>query len=223
MRKTFPSAMPRKDSESAANRCLSPSRMGYKQSDRLHSSLSPQHCFKESNKESVPNDLSNDTSFTESQSPKRTEKASHIAVVLQQLLELVDRYWDGAGSLLLNKNFLAPAQDLLLYLMASTPPQKDVHLPGGDSPSVLAGNAPKLQRTQQQAKGQEESHGSSSQLQEVDYTAASNYCFSGTHSLTYGEQEGHSSPRVLLKHPPLITSPCQRLLIEIPDLLLPKE
>ncbi|XP_073163412.1 leucine-rich repeat-containing protein 36 isoform X8 [Lepidochelys kempii] len=202
MRKTFPSAMPRKDSESAANRCLSPSRMGYKQSDRLHSSLSPQHCFKESNKESVPSDLSNDTSFTESPSPKRTEKASHIAVVLQQLLELVDRYWDGAGSLLLNKNFLAPAQDLLLYLMASTPPQKDVHLPGGDSPSVLAGNAPRLQRTQlkyaepfdranmalqQQAKGQEESHVSSSQLQEVDYTAASNYCFSGTHSLTYDE------------------------------------
>ncbi|XP_065422856.1 leucine-rich repeat-containing protein 36 isoform X9 [Chrysemys picta bellii] len=187
MRKTFPSAMPRKDSDSAANRCLSPSRMGYKQSDRLHSSLSPQHCFKESNKESVPNDLSNDTSFTESQSPKRTEKASHIAVVLQQLLELVDRYWDGAGSLLLNKNFLAPAQDLLLYLMASTPPQKDVHLPGGDSPSVLAGNAPRLQRTQQQAKGQEESQGSSSQLQEVDYSAASNYCFSGTHSLTYDE------------------------------------
>ncbi|XP_074824529.1 leucine-rich repeat-containing protein 36 isoform X3 [Natator depressus] len=200
MRKTFPSAMPRKDSESAANRCLSPSRMGYKQSDRLHSSLSPQHCFKESNKESVPSDLSNDTSFTESPSPKRTEKASHIAVVLQQLLELVDRYWDGAGSLLLNKNFLAPAQDLLLYLMASTPPQKDVHLPGGDSPSVLAGNAPRLQRTQlkyaepfdranmalqQQAKGQEESHVSSSQLQAVDYTAASNYCFSGTHSLTY--------------------------------------
>ncbi|XP_048726715.1 leucine-rich repeat-containing protein 36 isoform X6 [Caretta caretta] len=201
-RKTFPSAMPRKDSESAANRCLSPSRMGYKQSDRLHSSLSPQHCFKESNKEFVPSDLNNDTSFTESPSPKRTEKASHIAVVLQQLLELVDRYWDGAGSLLLNKNFLAPAQDLLLYLMASTPPQKDVHLPGGDSPSVLAGNAPRLQRTQlkyaepfdranmalqQQAKGQEESHVSSSQLQEVDYTAASNYCFSGTHSLTYDE------------------------------------
>ncbi|XP_039359861.1 leucine-rich repeat-containing protein 36 isoform X8 [Mauremys reevesii] len=202
MRKTFPSAMPRKDSESAANRCLGPSKMGYKQSDRLHSSLSPQHCFKESNKESVPNDLSNDTSFTESQSPKRTEKASHIAVVLQQLLELVDRYWDGAGSLLLNKNFLAPAQDLLLYLMASTPPQKDVHLPGGDSPSVLAGNASRLQRSQvkyaepfdranmalqQQAKAQEESHVSSSQLQEVDYTAASNYCFSGTHSLTYDE------------------------------------
>ncbi|XP_038224838.1 leucine-rich repeat-containing protein 36 isoform X3 [Dermochelys coriacea] len=202
MRKTFPSAMPRKDSESTANRCLSPSRIGYKQSDRLYSSLSPQHCFKESNKESVPSDLSNDTSFTESQSPKRTEKASHIAVVLQQLLELVDRYWDGAGSLLLNKNFLAPAQDLLLYLMASTPPQKDVHLPGGDSPSVLAGNAPRLQRTQlkyaepfdranlalqQQAKGQEESHVSSSQLQEVDYTAASNYCFSRTHSLTYDE------------------------------------
>lgn len=51
MRKTLQSAMSRKDSESAVNRCLSPSKVGYKQSDRLHSSLSPQHCLKESNKE----------------------------------------------------------------------------------------------------------------------------------------------------------------------------
>ncbi|XP_067406260.1 leucine-rich repeat-containing protein 36 [Emydura macquarii macquarii] len=202
MRKTLPSAMSRKDSESAANRCLSPSKVGYKQSDRLHSSLSPQHCLKESNKESVPSDLSNDTCFTESQSPNRTEKASHIAVVLHQLLELVDHYWDGAGSLLLNKNFLTPAKDLLLYLMACTPSQKDVHLPGGDSPSVLTGNASRLQRTQlkyaepfdradmalqQQAKGLEESHVSSSQSQEMDYAAVSNYSFSGNHSLTYEE------------------------------------
>ncbi|XP_074864900.1 leucine-rich repeat-containing protein 36 isoform X2 [Carettochelys insculpta] len=202
MRKPLLSAVSGKDSDLAANRRLSPSRVGNKQADKLHSSLTPQHCFKESKTESVPSDVSNYTSFTESPSPKRTDKSSYIAVVLQQLLELVDCYWDGAGSLLLNKKFLAPAQDLLLYLMASTPPQKEVHLPSGDSPSVLFENASRQQRAllkadqlnradlasqQQQAQGQEASQVSASRIPATGYTAASSYCCSGNHALTYDE------------------------------------
>uniref|UniRef100_A0A8C8S0R5 Leucine rich repeat containing 36 n=1 Tax=Pelusios castaneus TaxID=367368 RepID=A0A8C8S0R5_9SAUR len=194
MRKTS-SAMPRKDSESAANRCLSPSRMRYKQSDRLHSSPSPQHCFKESNKESVPGDPSNDTSIRESQSPKRTEKTSHIAAVLQQLLELVDYYWDGAGSLLLNKNFLSK----LFHFNLNEPPLNSVDI-GSDSGKIFNySESVLILQTfilfsqildlveQQQAKGLEESHVSSSRLQKMDCAAASNSNFSGSHSLTYEE------------------------------------
>lgn len=33
-------------------------------------------------------------------------RTSHVATVLRQLLELVDKHWTGSGSLLLNKKFL---------------------------------------------------------------------------------------------------------------------
>ncbi|XP_029464647.1 leucine-rich repeat-containing protein 36 isoform X3 [Rhinatrema bivittatum] len=44
-----------------------------------------------------------------------------IQIVLQKLLELVDRYWNGSGSLLNNQRFLTPARELLSSLMVSTP------------------------------------------------------------------------------------------------------
>nr|XP_033796979.1 leucine-rich repeat-containing protein 36 isoform X1 [Geotrypetes seraphini] len=70
-------------------------------------------------------------------SPKaETEQATRISIpmlsklqpinkeretVLQKLLELVDRYWKGSGSLLNNQLFLAPARELLSSLIVSAP------------------------------------------------------------------------------------------------------
>ena len=39
-------------------------------------------------------------------SPPVSARTSHVATVLRQLLELVDKHWNGSGSLLLNKKFL---------------------------------------------------------------------------------------------------------------------
>lgn len=50
-----------------------------------------------------------------------------MATVLRQLLELVDKHWNGSGSLLLNKKFLGPARDLLLSLVVPAPPQQRCH------------------------------------------------------------------------------------------------
>ncbi|OWK16212.1 LRRC36 [Cervus elaphus hippelaphus] len=51
-------------------------------------------------------------------------QTSHVATVLRQLLELVDKHWNGSGSLLLNKKFLGPARDLLLTLVVPAPSQQ---------------------------------------------------------------------------------------------------
>lgn len=40
-------------------------------------------------------------------SPPISARTSHVATVLRQLLELVDKHWNGSGSLLLNKKFLS--------------------------------------------------------------------------------------------------------------------
>ncbi|KAM3920101.1 leucine-rich repeat-containing protein 36 [Leptodactylus fuscus] len=50
-------------------------------------------------------------------SPSR--EVPSISDVLHQLMELVDRYWNGSGSLLQNQRFLVPAQDLLSRLMSA--------------------------------------------------------------------------------------------------------
>lgn len=39
-------------------------------------------------------------------SPPISARTPHVATVLRQLLELVDKHWNGSGSLLLNKKFL---------------------------------------------------------------------------------------------------------------------
>ncbi|KAM9302235.1 leucine-rich repeat-containing protein 36 [Gastrophryne carolinensis] len=51
-------------------------------------------------------------------SPSRRE-APLVSEVLQQLIDLVDRYWNGSGSLLHNQRFMAPARDLLTHLLTS--------------------------------------------------------------------------------------------------------
>ncbi|XP_052585245.1 leucine-rich repeat-containing protein 36 isoform X2 [Peromyscus californicus insignis] len=57
-------------------------------------------------------------------SPPISARTPHVATVLRQLLELVDKHWSGSGSLLLNKKFLGPARDLLLSLVVPAPPQQ---------------------------------------------------------------------------------------------------
>ncbi|XP_009429311.1 leucine-rich repeat-containing protein 36 isoform X5 [Pan troglodytes] len=56
-------------------------------------------------------------------SPPISARTPHVATVLRQLLELVDKHWNGSGSLLLNKKFLGPARDLLLSLVVPAPSQ----------------------------------------------------------------------------------------------------
>ncbi|XP_004393498.1 PREDICTED: leucine-rich repeat-containing protein 36 [Odobenus rosmarus divergens] len=60
-------------------------------------------------------------------SPPISARTSHVATVLRQLLELVDKHWNGSGSLLLNKKFLGPARDLLLTLVVPAPSQQWCH------------------------------------------------------------------------------------------------
>ncbi|MEJ1276120.1 leucine rich repeat containing 36 [Cricetulus griseus] len=43
-------------------------------------------------------------------SPPISARTPHVATVLRQLLELVDKHWNGSGSLLLNKKFLDDLQ-----------------------------------------------------------------------------------------------------------------
>ncbi|KAK1161880.1 leucine-rich repeat-containing protein 36-like [Acipenser oxyrinchus oxyrinchus] len=57
-----------------------------------------------------------------SQSPpsSSSQSISDISSVLKQLLDLVDRYWNGSKSLHLNRRFLTPAHDLLAGLTTSS-------------------------------------------------------------------------------------------------------
>ncbi|XP_040266468.1 leucine-rich repeat-containing protein 36 isoform X2 [Bufo bufo] len=48
-----------------------------------------------------------------------SSEAPSVNYVLHQLMDLVDRYWNGSGSLLQNHRFLVPAQDLLSRLMSA--------------------------------------------------------------------------------------------------------
>ncbi|XP_033014561.1 leucine-rich repeat-containing protein 36 [Lacerta agilis] len=115
----------RKGRDPPACRSLSPSRMEFKHTSSQHTPVTPKHCFKEPVMELHSREHSNiplqTTSIVSS-----TEKPCLLVTVLQQLLDLVDRYWNGSGSLFINKDFLAPARDLLAHLMAAARSQQDV-------------------------------------------------------------------------------------------------
>ncbi|XP_053305793.1 leucine-rich repeat-containing protein 36 [Spea bombifrons] len=51
-----------------------------------------------------------------------------LADVIQQLLDLVDRYWNGSGSLIQNMKFMVPARELLSRLMAARSHYEDDRL-----------------------------------------------------------------------------------------------
>ncbi|XP_012381562.1 leucine-rich repeat-containing protein 36 [Dasypus novemcinctus] len=106
------------DREILTKTSLSPSRRGFKRKD-------PKHGFRDATgSEPLSSDLGSLHGLPGNHSPPISARTSHVATVLRQLLELVDKHWNGSGSLLLNKKFLGPARDLLLTLVVPTPSQQ---------------------------------------------------------------------------------------------------
>ncbi|KAB1273488.1 Leucine-rich repeat-containing protein 36 [Camelus dromedarius] len=113
--------------ESLTKRSLSPSRRGFKRKDNILATLNPKHGFRNvTGNEASPlsSDLGSLHDLPGNHSPPVSARTSHVATVLRQLLELVDKHWNGSGSLLLNKKFLGPARDLLLTLVVPAPSQQ---------------------------------------------------------------------------------------------------
>ncbi|XP_075392838.1 leucine-rich repeat-containing protein 36 [Tenrec ecaudatus] len=116
------------DRELLAKRSLSPLKRGFKRQDNLLGSLNPKHGVREATgNEPLSSDLGSLHGLPGNHSPPASARTSHVATVLRQLLELVDKHWGGSGSLLLNKQFLGPARDLLLSLVVPAPSQQWCH------------------------------------------------------------------------------------------------
>lgn len=81
-----------------------------------------------------------------SQSPpsSSSQSISDISSVLKQLLDLVDRYWNGSKSLHLNRRFLTPAHDLLASL--TTSPASADSLQRSNAPTGLGVDSAELQQ-----------------------------------------------------------------------------
>ncbi|XP_029781173.1 leucine-rich repeat-containing protein 36 isoform X1 [Suricata suricatta] len=121
---------------------LSPSRRGFKQKDNILATLNPKIGFRDAaGSKPLSSDLGSLHGLPGNHSPPVSARTSHVATVLRQLLELVDKHWNGSGSLLLNKKFLVfkiglcaqpeflagPARDLLLTLVVPAPSQQWCH------------------------------------------------------------------------------------------------
>ncbi|XP_002918496.1 leucine-rich repeat-containing protein 36 isoform X2 [Ailuropoda melanoleuca] len=114
--------------ENLTKRSLSPSRRGFKQKDNILATLNPKIGFRDAmGSEPLSSDLGSLHGLPGNHSPPISARTSHVATVLRQLLELVDKHWNGSGSLLLNKKFLGPARDLLLTLVVPAPSQQWCH------------------------------------------------------------------------------------------------
>ncbi|XP_040354240.1 leucine-rich repeat-containing protein 36 isoform X5 [Herpailurus yagouaroundi] len=93
--------------ESLTKGSLSPSRRGFKRKDNLLATLNPKIGFQDATgSEPLSSDLGSLHGLPGNHSPLISARTSHVATVLRQLLELVDKHWNGSGSLLLNKKFL---------------------------------------------------------------------------------------------------------------------
>ncbi|XP_060248065.1 leucine-rich repeat-containing protein 36 isoform X1 [Meriones unguiculatus] len=111
--------------EIPTNRSFSPSRRGFKRKDNVVASLNLKRGFQDAaGSEPLSSDLGSLHGLPGNHSPPISARTPHVATVLRQLLELVDKYWNGSGSLILNKKFLGPARDLLLSLVVPAPPQQ---------------------------------------------------------------------------------------------------
>ncbi|XP_006878757.1 PREDICTED: leucine-rich repeat-containing protein 36 [Elephantulus edwardii] len=111
--------------EALTKRSFSPAKRGFKRKDNVLATLNPKHGFREATgSESLSSDLDSLHGLPGNHSPPICARTSHVATVLRELLELVDKHWTGSGSLLLNKKFLGPARDLLLSLVVPSPPQQ---------------------------------------------------------------------------------------------------
>uniref|UniRef100_A0A8C6CKX3 Leucine rich repeat containing 36 n=1 Tax=Moschus moschiferus TaxID=68415 RepID=A0A8C6CKX3_MOSMO len=111
--------------QNLTKRSLSPSRRGFRQKENILSTLNTKHGFRDATgSEPLSSDLGSLHGLPGNHSPPVSARTSHVATVLRQLLELVDKHWNGSGSLLLNKKFLGPARDLLLTLVVPAPSQQ---------------------------------------------------------------------------------------------------
>ncbi|XP_005345532.1 leucine-rich repeat-containing protein 36 isoform X2 [Microtus ochrogaster] len=100
---------------------------GFKRKDNVLANLNLKCGFQEatsSEAQPLSSDLGSLHGLPGNHSPPISARTPHVATVLRQLLELVDKHWNGSGSLLLNKKFLGPARDLLLSLVVPAPPQQ---------------------------------------------------------------------------------------------------
>ncbi|XP_038168796.1 leucine-rich repeat-containing protein 36 isoform X2 [Arvicola amphibius] len=98
---------------------------GFKRKDNVLANLNLKCGFQEATgTEPLSSDLGSLHGLPGNHSPPISARTPHVATVLRQLLELVDKHWNGSGSLLLNKKFLGPARDLLLSLVVPAPPQR---------------------------------------------------------------------------------------------------
>uniref|UniRef100_A0A2K6SAM5 Leucine rich repeat containing 36 n=1 Tax=Saimiri boliviensis boliviensis TaxID=39432 RepID=A0A2K6SAM5_SAIBB len=112
------------DREIFTKRSLSPSKRGFKWKDNILANLNPKHGFRDATgSEPLSSDLGSLHGLPGNHSPPISARTPHVATVLRQLLELVDKHWNGSGSLFLNKKFLGPARDLLLSLVVPAPSQ----------------------------------------------------------------------------------------------------
>ncbi|XP_031197034.1 leucine-rich repeat-containing protein 36 isoform X2 [Mastomys coucha] len=113
--------------EIPTKRSLSPSRRGFKRKDNILASPSLKRGFQDATgtkAQPLSSDLGSLHGLSGNHSPPISARTPHVATVLRQLLELVDKHWNGSGSLLLDKKFLGPARDLLLSLVVPAPPQQ---------------------------------------------------------------------------------------------------
>ncbi|KAJ8777947.1 hypothetical protein J1605_014052 [Eschrichtius robustus] len=121
--------------ESLTKGSLSPLRRGFKRKENILDTLNPKHGFRDATGSEASvglfvlvqkhiSDLGSLHGLPGNHSPPISARTSHVATVLRQLLELVDKHWNGSGSLLLNKKFLGPARDLLLTLVVPAPSQQ---------------------------------------------------------------------------------------------------
>ncbi|GAB1293572.1 Leucine-rich repeat-containing protein 36 [Apodemus speciosus] len=112
--------------EIPTKRSLSPSRRGFKRKDTIPANPNLKRGFQDAtgSEAQVLTDLGSLHGLSGNRSPPISARTPHVATVLRQLLELVDKHWKGSGSLLLDKKFLGPARDLLLSLVVPAPSQQ---------------------------------------------------------------------------------------------------
>uniref|UniRef100_A0A8C2V0X2 Leucine rich repeat containing 36 n=1 Tax=Chinchilla lanigera TaxID=34839 RepID=A0A8C2V0X2_CHILA len=127
------------DREILTKRSLSPSRRGCKRKDNILANLNVKHGFRDGTggEQPLSSDLGSLHGLPGNHSPPISARTPHVATVLRQLLELVDKHWSGSGSLLLNKKFLGLARDLLLSLVVPAPPQQRCRSHPEDTPKAF--------------------------------------------------------------------------------------
>ncbi|CAI9161955.1 unnamed protein product [Rangifer tarandus platyrhynchus] len=136
--------------ENLTKRSLSPSRRGFRRKENTLATLNTKHGFKDATgSEPLSSDLGSLHGLSGNHSPPVSARTSHVATVLRQLLELVDKHWNGSGSLLLNKKFLGPARDLLLTLVVPAPSQQWCRLHPEDTSKTFHRREMELKETGQ--------------------------------------------------------------------------